>query len=127
MLPFFYYLYETKEMTIVICVTTTSDNQSLKIVPRLDTDNPTLTLTDKTKRKDVSVSVAKTDEGDYMVLTGAFSLTEGSQYTFRVKSGSKEIYRGLIFCTNQTDLDNYSINKDEYTLNQDYDNEFIVL
>jgi hypothetical protein len=108
-------------------LTTTSDNQSLKIVPRLDTDNPTLTLTDKAKRKDVSVSVAKTDEGDYMVLTGAFSLTEGSQYTFRVKSGSKEIYRGLIFCTNQTDLDKYSINKDEYTLNQDYDNEFIVL
>lgn len=108
-------------------LTTTSNSQSLKIVPRLDTDSPTLVITDKSKRKDVTVSVTKTDDGDYMVLTGSFSLVEGSQYTFRVKSGSKEIYRGLIFCTNQSDLDRYFINKDEYTSNQDYDNEFIVL
>jgi len=108
-------------------LTTSTSSQSLKIIPRSDASSPTLTLTDKTKRKDSTVSVTKTSDGDYMVLSGAFSLVEGSQYAFRVKDGSTEIYRGLIFCTDQTDLDKYFINKDEYTSNEDHDNEFIVL
>tara|TARA_A100000171_G_scaffold52692_1_gene72419 strand:+ start:11186 stop:11521 length:336 start_codon:yes stop_codon:yes gene_type:complete len=108
-------------------LTTTASNQSLKIIPRSDASSPTLTLTDKSKRKDTTVSVSKTTDGDYMVLTGSFSLVEGSQYAFRVKDGSTEIYRGLIFCTDQTALDKYFINQGEYTSNQDHDNEFIVL
>jgi predicted small secreted protein len=108
-------------------LTTTTSDQSLKIVPRSDVSNPTLTITDKSKRKDSNVTVTKTDDGDYMVLTGSFSLVEGNTYSFRVKDGSTEIYRGLIMCTDQTDLDKYFINQNEYTSNQDYDNEFIVL
>ena len=108
-------------------LTTTSSSQSLKIIARSDASSPTLTLTDKTKRKDSTVAVTKTTNGGYMELSGSFSLVEGSQYGFRVKDGSTEIYRGLIFCTDQTDLDKYFINKDEYTSNQDHDNEFIVI
>ena len=62
-----------------------------------------------------------------MVLSGTFSLKEGSQYSFKVKDGSTEIYRGLIFCTDQTDLDKYFINKDEYVTQDGYDNDFVIL
>ena len=108
-------------------LTTATDNQSIKIVPRTNASSPTLSLTDKTKRTTSTVSVTKTSDGDYMVLTGAFSLKEGSQYSFKVKDGSTIIYRGLIFCTDQADLDKYFINKDEYVTVDSYDNDFVVL
>lgn len=108
-------------------LTTSTADQSLKIVPRSDASSPTLSLTDKSKRTTSTVSVIKTTDGDYMVLTGSFSLKEGNQYSFRVKDGATEIYRGLIFCTDQTDLDKYFINKDEYVTQDDYDNDFVII
>ena len=108
-------------------LTTSTDNQSIKIVPRKDVSSPTLSLTDKVKRTTSTISVTKTSDGDYMVLTGSFSLKENNQYTFRVKDGSTEIYRGLILCTDQTDLDKFFVNKDEYVEHNSYDNDFVIL
>lgn len=108
-------------------LTTSTNSQSLKIVPRKDVSSPTLSLTDKMKRTTSTIAVTKTSDGDYMVLTGTFSLTDGDQYTFRVKDGSEEIYRGLILCTDQTDLDNFFVNKDEYVEEDSYDNDFVIL
>jgi hypothetical protein len=108
-------------------LTTSTESQSIKIVPRKDATSPTLSLTDKTKRTTSTVSVSKTDDGDLMVLSGSFSLKEGSQYSFKVKDGSDELYKGIIFCTDQTDLDNYFINKDEYVTQDSYDNDFVIL
>jgi len=106
-------------------LTTSTGSQSIKIAPRKDVTSPTLSLTNKETRKTSTVSVTKTTEGEYMKLTGTFSLTEGTQYSFVVKDGSDIIYRGLIFCTDQTELDNYFINKDEYTSEDSYDNDYI--
>jgi hypothetical protein len=108
-------------------LTTSTESQSIKIVPRKDATSPTLSLTDKTKRTTSTVSVSKTDDGDLMVLSGSFSLKEGSQYSFKVKDGSDELYKGIIFCTDQTDFDNYFINKDEYVTQDSYDNDFVIL
>jgi len=108
-------------------LTTSNSSQSLKIAPRKDVTSPTFSLTDKVKRTTSTISVTKSSDGDYMVLTGTFSLKEGNQYTFRVKDGSEEIYRGLIFCTDQTDLDNFFVNKDEYVEEDSYDNDFVIL
>ena len=106
-------------------LTTSTGNQSLKIVPRKDATSPTFELTDKSKRTKSTVSVTKATEGEYMKLTGAFSLREGESYSFKVKDGSEVIYRGLIFCTDQTDLDKYYVNKDEYITDDTYDNDYI--
>ena len=106
-------------------LTTSTATQSLKIVPRKDSTNPTLELTDKSKRTTSTVSVTKTDEGEYMKLSGSFSLKEGVSYSFKVKDGSEVIYRGLIFCTDQTDLDKYDVNKDDYIVDDTYDNDYI--
>lgn len=108
-------------------LTTSTSNQSLKIIPRADASSPTLSLYDKSTRTTSTISVSKTTEDDYMVLTGTFSLKEGNQYTFRVKDGSTEIYRGLIFCTDQTDLDKYFSNSGEYVEEDSYDNDFVVI
>jgi len=108
-------------------LTTSTSNQSLKIIPRADASSPTLSLYDKSTRTTSTVSVVKTSEDDYMVLTGTFSLKEGNQYTFRVKDGSTEIYRGLIFCTDQSDLDKYFANSGEYVEEDSYDNDFVVI
>jgi len=108
-------------------LTTSTDNQSIKIIARSDASSPTLSLTNKSTRKTSTVSVTKTSDGDYMVLTGTFSLKEGVTYSFTVKDGSTEIYRGLIFCTDQSDLDKYFVNSGEYTQEDSYDNDFVII
>lgn len=108
-------------------LTTATTVQSLKIVTRKDVVLPTLTLTDKSTRTSSDVVVTKTTEGDYMVLSAAFNLKEGTQYSYRVKDGLEEIYRGLIFCTDQSNLDNYFVNKDEYVSEDTYDNDFVII
>ena len=108
-------------------LTTSTSNQTLKFISRADATSPTLSLTDKEKRTTSTISVSKTTDGGYMKLTGSFALKEGRQYLFRVKDGTTEIYRGLIFCTDQTALDKYFINSGEYVTQDNYDNDFIVL
>lgn len=108
-------------------LTTATTVQSLKIVTRKDVVLPTLTLTDKSTRTSSDVVVTKTTEGDYMVLSAEFNLKEGTQYSYRVKDGLEEIYRGLIFCTDQSNLDNYFVNKDEYVSEDTYDNDFVII
>ena len=108
-------------------LTTSTASQSIRIIPRADATTPTLSLTDKSTRKTIAVAVTKTTDKDFMVLAGLFSLIEGNQYSFVVKDGTNEIYRGMIFCTDQTDLDEYFVNQGEYTSEDSYDNEFVII
>lgn len=108
----------------------TSGTQELKIIPRKDAAAPVIKLTDKATRKTTTITPTKTDEGDYMVLTGTFSLVEDNLYTYKVElsaSDDEEIYRGLIYCSDQTSLDKYFINQDEYVEETSFDNEFVIL
>lgn len=108
-------------------LTTSTDDQSIKIITRSDASSPTLSLTNKSTGTTSTVSVSKTTSGDYMVLTGSFSLKEGVLYAFKVKDGSTDIYRGLIFCTDQSNLDRYFINDGEYTEEDSYDNDYVII
>jgi len=108
-------------------LTTATTVQSLKIVTRKDVVLPTLTLTDKSTRTSSDIIVTKTTSGDYMVLSAAFNLKEGTQYSYRVKDGLEELYRGLIFCTDQSNLDNYFVNKNEYVSEDTYNNDFVII
>jgi len=108
-------------------LTTSTANQAIRIIPRADATNPTLSLTDKSTRKTIAVTVTKTTDEDFMVLTGSFALIEGNQYSFVVKNGTAELYRGMIFCTDQTVLDKYFVNQGEYTSEDSYDNEFVII
>lgn len=104
--------------------------QKLTIIPREDADAPVIKITDKSTRKTVTVTPSKTTENDYMVLEATFTLTNDTLYRYVVEKASDdttEIYRGLIYATDQTDLEKYFISKDDYTEEDSYDNEFIIL
>jgi hypothetical protein len=108
-------------------LTTSTAEQSIRIIPRADAISPTLSLTDKSTRTTSAITVTKTTEEDFMVLAGTFALSEGNQYSFVVKDGIVEIYRGLIFCTDQVNLDKYFINEGEYKSDDSYDNDFVII
>ncbi len=105
-------------------------SQVLKIVPRKDASNPVIKLTNKDTNKTVTVTPTKTTEGQYMVLTGTFTLTADTLYRYKVElsdSNDEEIYRGMIFATSQSDLGKYFVNESQYVEEASFDNEFIIL
>ena len=108
-------------------LTTSVAAQQLKIVPRQDASSVTLELTDKTQFTTSTVSVSKTSSEPFMILSGSFSLVENRSYSFEVKDGSEVIYRGLIFCTDQTDGEKFFVQDEDYTSETSYDNEYVIL
>jgi predicted small secreted protein len=108
-------------------LTTSIAAQQLKIVPRQDASSVTLELTDKTQFTTSTVSVSKTSSDPFMILSGSFSLVENRSYSFEVKDGSEVIYRGLIFCTDQTDGEKFFVQDGDYTSETSYDNEYVIL
>ena len=109
----------------MVILTTSTDAQSFKVIPRSTPSSVTFQLTDKSKRTTSAVSVTVANSNGYMTLTGSFSLVEDRFYSFVIKSGSTIIYRGSIFCTDQT-ISTYTINKDVYTENVTT-NEYVVI
>lgn len=131
MLPFFY-CKQTTISVLLNCmkILTTSATQSIKIIPRLYTNNLVLRLTNKNTRESFLVGVSVGNSNGYMTLTGTtFALVENTNYSMVVFNGdgSGVIYRDTIFCTNQTDFDKFDVHKDDYVTEDTYDNEFIVL
>lgn len=108
-------------------LSTSTEEQSLSVTARKDAVSPVIVLTDKEKNSTSTISVTKTASEPYMVLSGTFSLVEGRNYSFLVKDGLEVIYRGLIFCTDQTELEKYDVNKDTYVTEESYDNGYIIL
>tara|TARA_R110000851_G_scaffold25939_1_gene74128 strand:+ start:939 stop:1280 length:342 start_codon:yes stop_codon:yes gene_type:complete len=108
----------------------TTGTQQLKIITRKDASNPVIKLTDKETRTTSTITPSKSLSGSYMVLDGTFTLTEDNLYSYKVElssENSEEIYRGLIYCTNQTNLDKYFINQNEYIEEDSFDNEYVIL
>jgi len=108
----------------------TSD-KNIFYVPRSEDTTVVLRVTDEqTNVTGTKETLTATKVGNFMRITPTFTFVEGRNYTLSIgNSGdSAEIYRGKAFCTNQTDLDKFTTNKDVYT---EYDktnaNEYIVI
>ena len=116
----------------MILLTTSEDAQQIKVIPRNYATSVTLKLRDESKNTiDTYSSVAATNVKGYLTLSNAFSLVEGRFYELTILDGTDVIYRDRIFCTDQ-DVDQatndyYSVNKNVYTAEDSYDNEFIVI
>lgn len=111
-------------------ILTTSSPQELRIIPRKDSGSPVIKLTNKMTNTTATVEPSKSDDGNYMVLSGTFDIAEDNLYSYKVQMSSEDdevIYRGLIYCTDQADLDKYFVNKDEYIEETSFDNEFVIL
>jgi hypothetical protein len=106
-----------------------TDNQLLKITPRsYSTDQVTVTVTNETTNTSQEQTLTPVASGNHMNITGTFTFAQGIFYYFVVSQGGSEIYRGKIFCTDQTDLEKYTVNQGQYeTYEKANANEYITL
>ncbi len=139
----------------MIILQKSTDKQQIKIIPRSFPENITVVI--RRKETNVSTTVGEhksgytyyyrvtNDSGNYeqnnlifdlgyylyssgyMVIQDIFTLEENSFYTLQIKDGSKIIYRGNIFCTNQTNFNTFDVNSGDYTTENTYDNDFVIL
>ena len=96
--------------------------QTFKVIPRV---NQADSLVIKGLEGSTSYSITPTFDRYFMVITGTFTLKQGQQYSFDLKNGTEIVYKGRIFCTNQT-ISSYSINNSTYT-ERTSNNDFIII
>lgn len=115
----------------MIHLTTSTDAQTVKIIPRSYASNVSMILRDDSTNAEVTYSVSTTTDKNYLVLSQALALVEGRFYDLTIKEGTDIIYKDKVFCTDQTvdqDTNNYySVNDNEYVSDSSYDNDYIIL
>lgn len=141
----------------MIILTTSTGEQTLQVIPRLYPDDIIVTLRDESTNTIVSYTLENQEWQDYnenwnlaefnwndsaasfyedngyLYIIANLSLTEGRFYELTIKDNSNNdvIYRDKVFCTDQTidqDTNNYySINSGQYTEEQSYDNDYIII
>ncbi len=107
----------------MIILTTGTNAQELKFIPR-DYAADSIVLTDEQANTSSTISATFTKDGYYLKADISFTLVEDRFYTFNALNGTKTVYKGRIFCTDQT-VSDYSINKNVYTEHEST-NEYIV-
>jgi len=108
----------------MIILTTSTNAQELKFIPR-EYVADSIVLTDEQANTSINIEgYTFTKDGYYLKADISFTLVEDRFYTFNALNGSKTVYKGRIFCTDQT-VSDYSINKNVYTENEST-NEYIV-
>ena len=113
-------------------LSTSTDSQTIKIIPREYVASGTLKVTDDSTNTTVSYSVYPTTSRNFLVIANSYYLKEGRFYNLKLENTSGDvIYRDKIFCTaqtvNQLNNDYYTVNSSEYTTDTSHDNEFIIL
>lgn len=106
----------------------TTDPQSLKFIPRRYNDELRVVITNSNTRDSVEYTGSTTTEYGYQVFTDTFNLIEGEFYVYEVSEITelaKVVYRGQIFCTDQTELDKYNMNLGGYVTSDDKDDTII--
>lgn len=101
----------------------TTSSQIVNVIPRAEVASMTLELRDEQTKVTTTKAVTGSDNGNFWAIDLDFTAQEDNFYTFKLKDGSTLLYYGILFCTNQTDLDAYKITEGEYTsptTNNDY-------
>lgn len=111
----------------------TNGNKTFNIIPREFTVGTLdIKLTSESTNTPINVNSTSTINGNYLQFDAVFgTLTEGQFYNLEVSNETGIIYKDKVFCTdqtiNQTNNNYYSINKNEYTSEDSYDNEYIII
>ncbi len=133
--PFFY----TQNLNFIryismIHLSTSALSQTLKIIPRSYASTINMILRDDSTNTSTTYSaISTTTDKNYLVIAQALSpvLVEGRFYDMTIKEGTDIIYKDKIFCTDQTvnqeNNDYYSVNSGEYTTEDSYDNDYIII
>ena len=107
-------------------LSTSTSAQSIKIIPRDYQSTIDVILRDNSTNTSNTYSVATSTLGDYMTFDLTLPLVENRFYDMTCKFGSDVIYKDRIFCTDQVIAD-YTVNKDVYTTENTYNNDYIIL
>jgi len=111
----------------------TNGDKTFKVIPRQFINGAiSVKLTSESTGANINVSPTASTDGNYMTFTIAFgTLTEGDFYTLEIKNGTAVIYKDRVFCTDQTvnqvNNDYYSVNDGEYTSEDSFDNDYIII
>lgn len=111
----------------------TNGNKTFRVIPRQFINGAiTVNLTSESTGAVINKTPTASTDGNYMSFDGVFgTLTEGDFYTLDIKNGTAVIYKDRVFCTdqtvNQTNNDYYSVNDGEYTTENSFDNDYIIL
>ena len=115
-------------------LTTSTNTQTIKIIPRNATSNMTLEIRDESTNTTESYTITGTPsyDGDYYTLNNDYTLVEGRYYNLTLKDASGNIlYKDKIFCTDQTvdesNNDYYTVNSGEYVSDSSFDNDYIIV
>lgn len=105
-------------------IVTTTDS-AITLVPRAFETSVSVVITDEETNTSTTESLTATRDVNYLVIDPAYTFVEGRYYTIKV-TGTDELYRGKVYCTNQTDLEKFSINNGEFTYYEEgTDNQYI--
>ena len=113
-------------------LTTSTTPQTIKAILRSSPSSVDVLIYDKSERETSTVSadsVTNTDGISTITLTlsGVNQLKEGRFYSITVKDGDDTEYKGVVFCTNQTDYNKYETGKNDYVVEDSHDNEYIII
>ena len=108
----------------MVILTTSTSAQTFKFIPRSLTYDG-LYVTDESTNTTATISITSSASNDYYeTITASYTLVEGRFYTLEVKNGSDIVFKGKIFCTDQT-VSTYSVNYNNYTQHTTT-NDFII-
>ena len=102
-------------------IVSTTDKK-IYFVPRAFDLSVSVKITDEETNISSTESLTATREANYLHITPTYTFIEGRYYTLRI-TGTNEIYRGKAYCTNQTNLEQFSINNGQFTYFEDTDND----
>jgi len=108
-------------------VTPAAGPKSIIIIPRSYPNSVTAKLTNENTNTTEVKTITPSSSNGFMTLTASWILVNNNFYLFEVYNGSLLIYRGRVFCTDQTNLPKYSVNYNKYTEADITDNSFIVI
>lgn len=108
----------------MIILQETLSSQEFKIIPRVYLAD-SMILKNETTNTSVTIAIIPTLDRYFMVIDEVLDLVQDNYYTFTVLNDTDIVYKGIIFCTNQT-ISDYSVNYNEYIAN-DTDNDFITI
>ena len=119
----------------MVLATTATTAQTFNVIPR-DYDLTAFIMTIRDDSTNVSVSYNVTGasvSGNYVTFQNTFSpvLVENHFYDFKLVAGTSVIFKDRLFCTDQTvnqiSNDYYKLNEGQFTSDNSFNNEYIVI
>lgn len=99
-------------------------SQEFKIIPR-EYLADSMIIKNETTNTSATINITPTLDRYFMVIDEVLDLKQDNYYTLTVLNGSDIVYKGIIFCTNQT-ISDYSVNNNNYIANST-NNDFITI